>query len=370
VSTKRSRTDLKVAIVQDWLIGGGAERVLYEIHRMFPDAPIYTSYCTDEWRNKLDDKVVTGYLQKWPFSRLRKFLPVLRIWWFSRLNLSNYDLVISCSSSGEAKAARAKSGSIHINYCHAPTHYYWSRYETYLDQPGFGRLDPLARLGLRLLVSPLRRWDYKVMQKPNFIIANSTYTKDGIKKYYNRDSTVIFPPVDISRFEVNPQKRHGFVIAGRQTPYKRIDLAVEACTKLSLPLTVIGRGPDNARLRSLAGPTIEFLTSVPDVDMQKYFGSSEAFLFPGVDDFGVVAVEAQAAGTPLIAYKNGGALDYVTEGKTGLFFTEQSVESLCSALNEFSKYKFNYQLIRESTERFTPQIFSVELNEFIDKSLK
>ena len=370
MAIEQSNTKLKVAIVQDWLIGGGAERVLHEVHEMYPDAPIFTSYCTDEWRKTLDDKVVTGFLQNWPFSKLRKFLPVLRIWWFSHLDLSDYDLVISCSSSGEAKAARAQNGSIHINYCHAPTHFYWTRYETYLEQPGFGSFDPLARFGLRLLVGPLRRWDYKIMQEPDFIIANSTYTKDGIKKYYNRDSTVIFPPVDISRFKLGTQKRHGFVIAGRQTPYKRIDLAVEVCTKLNVPLIVIGKGPDNARLRSLAGPTIKFLTNVPDDDMNKYFSQAEAFLFPGIDDFGVVAVEALSAGTPVIAYKDGGALDYVEEGKTGLFFSEQTVESLCTVIEDFSKYKFDYHLIRESTARFTPLVFSSKMHKFIDDYLK
>ena len=149
---------LKVAIVHDWLVGGGAERVVFELHNMFPEAPIYTSYCSDEWRAKLDGKVVTGWLQH--FGKFRKFLPVLRIWWFTHLKFSGYDLVIS-SSGAEAKGIRVPKNVVHVNYCHAPTHYYWSRYDEYVAHPGFGIFDPLARVGLKLLVGPLRRWDFR-----------------------------------------------------------------------------------------------------------------------------------------------------------------------------------------------------------------
>jgi glycosyltransferase involved in cell wall biosynthesis len=367
VSNNQTPPSLKVAIVQDWLIGGGAERVVTALHAMYPEAPIYASYCTDEWRARLEGKVVTGFLQHWPFSRLRKFLPLLRIWWFAHLDLSSYDLILSSSSSGEAKAVRPAKGAIHVNYCHAPTHFYWTRYESYLERPGFGSFDPLAQLGLRLLVGPLRRWDYNVMQRPDYLIANSTYTQAGIKQYYHRDSTVIHPPVDTTRFQSKEQPRRGFVIAGRQTPYKRIDLAVEACSKLGLPLTVIGKGPDHERLRRLAGSTVAFLTAIPDEQMADYFAHAEAFLFPGIDDFGVVAVEALAAGTPVIAYKGGGALDYITEGETGVFFTEQTVDSMCQALQECGRMKFDHHLIRRRSERFSPERFTTDLQTFIQQ---
>lgn len=158
----KASSSLKVAIVHDWLVGGGAELVVQEMHRMFPEAPIYTSYCSDEWRQKLDGKVVTGWLQRWPFSKLRKYLPLLRIWWFTHLDLSEYDLVISSSGNGEAKGVRVPSTTTHICYCHTPTHFYWRHYDQYLRHPGFGICNPLARLGLRLLVGPLRRWDRKM----------------------------------------------------------------------------------------------------------------------------------------------------------------------------------------------------------------
>jgi glycosyltransferase involved in cell wall biosynthesis len=362
---------VKVAIVHDWFVGGGAERVVYELHKMYPDAPIYTSYCSPEWRQKLGGtKIITSYMQHWPFSKMRKFLPVLRAIWFSRLKLDGYDLVIS-SSGAEAKAVRIKKPGIHINYCHAPTHYYWSRYDEYIKSPGFGFLDPMARFGLKLLVGPMRRWDKKAAQRPDYMIANSSYTKERIKKYYGRDSEVIHPPVDVERFKLNGKSsvpRKGFLIAGRQTPYKRFDLAVQACSKLNLTLTVLGTGPDNKRLKKMAGPSINFVGWVSDEDQVKYFQSAEAFLFPGIDDFGVVAVEALAAGTPVIAYKAGGALDYVNKD-TGLLFKEQTSESLGATLNRFKLDNFKSTKIRDISAKYSSAIFNRKVLAFIDKCL-
>jgi glycosyltransferase involved in cell wall biosynthesis len=350
----------KVAIVHDWFIGGGAERVVLELHHIYPEAPIYTSYCSDEWRRKLDGKVVTGFLQKRPFPSLRKFIPFLRIWWFSRLNLDEYDLVIS-SSGAEAKGIKTKA--LHINYCHAPTHYYWSRYEEYLEHPGFGVFDPLARLGLKLLVGPLRHWDYKAAQRPDYLIANSSFIQAEIKKYYGRDSEVIHPPVDIERFAGKTNEpRRGFVAAGRQTPYKRLDLAVAACSQLGLPLIVIGRGPDHRRLKRIAGKSVTFMQA-DDEKLVHIFKTSQAFLFPGVDDFGIVAVEALAAGTPVIAYAKGGALDYVTK-ETGVLFEEQTVESLANALQNF-KANYDHGRIAQSAKAFAPSVFQQKFLKFV-----
>ncbi|MCW1908492.1 MAG: glycosyltransferase [Candidatus Saccharibacteria bacterium] len=356
----------RVAIVHDWLIGGGAERVVMELHNMYPDAPIYTSYCSSAWRQKLDNKVVTGWLQYWPFSKLRKFIPFLRIWWFTRLRFDDFDLVIS-SSGAEAKGIRTPANVVHINYCHAPTHYYWNRYNDYLKNPGFGIFNGLARFGLKTLVEPLRRWDYRAAQRPNYMIANSTFTQDEIKKYYGRDSVVVHPPIDTERFSSSSPERHGFVITGRQTPYKRVDLAVKACTDLSLDLTVIGKGPDHRRLQSLAGPTITFLTGVSDVELASHLSAAQAFIFPGVDDFGIAAVEAMAAGTPIVAYKAGGALDYVINGETGRFFEEQSVESLSKVLAGFRSGDFNSAHIRQAATAFSTKAFQKSMFAIINK---
>lgn len=359
-----SRSDLKVAIVHDWLLGGGAELVVEQLHKLYPDAPIYTSYCTDEWRQRLDGKVVTGWLQH--LGRVRKFVPFLRVWWFTHLNLRDFDLVIS-SSGAEAKGVKTGPNTLHVNYCHAPTHYYWSRYEEYMAHPGFGKFDFLARFGLKLFVTPLRRWDYQAAQRPDYIIANSTHIQQEIKKYYGRDSVVICPPVNTERFSKPANQRlarSGFLISGRQTPYKRFDLAIQACSELGLPLKVIGTGPDASRLQKLAGPTVTFLGPVANAQQEVEFASAQAFIFPGLDDFGISPVEALAAGTPVIAYQAGGALDYVTP-ETGAFFDKQTVDSLKAVLTTFKYESYAPDKLRAKAAEFAPNVFSTQFKKFI-----
>lgn len=372
-----AESKLRIAIVCDWLTGtGGAERVVLELHKMFPEAPIYTSqydrsskiWYDGEWFQDAD--VRTTWLQRLP-KGLRKFLPLLRAWSFSRLDLSQYDVVIS-SSGAEAKAVHTGPSTLHICYCHSPTHYYWSRYEEYLETPGFGRLDWLARFGLRVLVGPLRRWDRRAAQNPDVMIANSTHTQAMIKKYYKRDSEVVFPPVDTDRFKPvgNPDPRHGFVAAGRQTPYKRIDLAVAACTELKIPLVVIGNGPDHKRLEKMAGRSVTFLTSVSDEEIVRHFQTAQAFIFPtNTEDFGVTAVEAMAAGTPVIALGKGGPLDYVIPGKTGLLYEKQTVQSLVKTLQGFNPERFNSIKVAQEAKRFSVAAFHANIQKLITKSL-
>ena len=360
----------KVALVCDWLTGiGGAERVVLELHKLFPEAPIYTSQYDSkgiDWFHDADVK--TGWLQGLP-SSLKKFLPVLRAIYFSNLDLSDYDLVISASGA-EAKGVRTGNTTTHISYIHSPTHYYWSRYDEYMKHPGFGSFDWLARIGLKLLVGPMRAWDKKAAQRPNYLIANSTHTKNMIKKYYGRGSKVIFPPVDIERFKNdNTQKREGLVIAGRQTPYKKIDLAVKVCTKLNIPLTVIGDGPDNKKIKAMAGKNITFVNQLNDKEIIKYFSNSKGFIFPGLDDFGIVAVEALSAGTPVIAYKAGGALDYIEENENGILFNEQTVKSLSETLNKFSNMQFDNDKVRTSAQNYGSKNFKDSISNFI-KSLE
>ncbi len=360
-------TPLKVAIVHDWLYGGGAERVIAELHAMFPAAPIYTSYCSDEWRKRLDNKVVTGFLQRWPFNKLRKYVGFLRIWWFTHLDFSGYDLVISSSGNGEAKGIRVPKGVKHICYCHTPTHYYWRHYDLYMKEPGFGRFNGLARFGLKMLVGPLRRWDLKASKRPDYFIANSTHIQEDIKQYYNRDSVVIFPPVDIARFAgTKDLPRSGFVMASRQVPQKKFDLAIAACNKLQVPLTIIGRGPEHERLVKMAGPTVTFPENVTDEQMATYYWAAAGFIWPCFDDFGVTPVEAMAAGTPVIAYRAGGALDYVVENRTGLFFDEQTVDSLAAQLQVFPTHQFNSQVIRQDAAHFAPSVFRDHMLSFIN----
>lgn len=362
-------SQLKVAIVHDWLVGGGAEKVVEQLHVMFPDAPIYTSYSTDEWRERLDDKVVTGWLQR--FGKLRKFMVLGRIWWFEHLDLRGYDLVISSSGNGEAFAVKTDPNTLHINYCHTPTHYYWRHYDTYIARPGFGVFDPLARLGLKLLVGPLRKWDYRASKRADVMLANSSHIQTDIKQYYGRESTVLFPPIDTKRIAVtNAQKRRGFITSGRLAPAKHVDVVVDAATDLNVPLTVIGKGPAYEGLVKRAGPTVKMLGFVDDPDLYNAWASSEAFIFASYDDFGMSPVEAMAAGTPVIAYKAGGAFDYVTPGKTGEFFTEQTVESLKSVLQAFDSSKYSSDDIKKAAEAFSIESFHKNLTTILKKVLQ
>jgi glycosyltransferase involved in cell wall biosynthesis len=356
---------LRVAIVHDWLVGGGAELVVEQLHRMYPEAPIYTSYATREWRKRLDGKVVTGWLQ--PLGFMRKFIPLLRIWWFTSLKFDGYTLVIS-SSGAEAKGIHVPKGTLHVNYCHAPTHYYWSRYDEYLRRPGFGRLDWLARLGLKTLVAPLRRWDYKAAQRPDYIVANSTHIQAEVQKYYGRKSVVVYPPIYLERFQKPENQklpRAGFLVSGRQTPYKRFDLAVQACTELGLPLTVIGDGPDHQRLRKLAGPSVTFLGKVSDTVLEQEFASAKALIFAGLDDFGITPVEAMASGTPVVAYQAGGALDYVVPGRTGVFFGRQTVDSLVEVLKKFEPERYSAPAIATFAQKFSAEEFQKTMRAFL-----
>ena len=278
------------------------------------------------------------------------------------------------SSGAEAKGVKTGPKAVHISYCHSPTHYYWIRHDEYLEQPGFPRgLNWLARLGLKIFVGPLRRWDKHAAQQPDYLIANSTHTKEMIKKYYGRDSEVIFPPVEIDRFKAKATGttpvRHGFVVAGRQTPYKRFDLAIEACNELKVPLVVIGDGPDHKRLEKLAGRSVTFLTNVNDTEIAGHFQSALGFIMPNMDDFGIVAVEALAAGTPIIAYNKGGAQDYVVPGKTGLFFEQQATKQLVAALEMALEKTFDYPAIAGHAAKFSVAAFNTNMRNYISKHL-
>jgi glycosyltransferase involved in cell wall biosynthesis len=365
------KKDLKVAIVCDWLTGvGGAERVVLELHKLFPNAPIYTSQYDKQAIDWFDDADVrTLWLQRLPKS-LKKFLPPLRAIAFRQLNLSSYDLVIS-SSGAEAKAVKTGNNTVHICYCHAPTHYYWMRYDEYLKNPGFGKLDWVARLGLKILVGPLRRLDYRAAQRPSYLIANSRFTKNQIKKYYDRESDVIFPPVDIDKFKnsISESTKEGLLAIGRQTPYKKIDLAIAAANKLGQPITVIGNGPDHRKLTKMAGSNVSFITNASDKDIAKYMASAKTFIFPGVDDFGIVAVEALASGTPVIAYDEGGASDYIIDGINGLLFNKQTIKSLATALEKISTKKFSSLAIQNTSKPFSIGKFSDSILTFITKSM-
>ncbi len=366
---------LKVAIVHDWLTSmGGAEPVVLEISRLFPDAPIYTSvYDKNSAAAFADKDVRTTYLQKiLPKSVRYKHIlwPVLRAFAFAKLDLSEYDIIIS-SSSAEAKAVRKKPGAIHICYCHTPIRYYWSHYEEFKREFHFGILTPLIRPTIPIFVRWMRKRDLRAVKGVDHFIANSEVTKKRIKQYYGRDSVVVHPPVDTKRFiGKNTTNRDGYILWGRHVPYKRFDLAIESCNRLGAKLTVVGDGPDTQRLKKLAGPTIVFTGRISDEDLEQLARSSKGFLFPNEEDFGISAVEALAAGLPVIAYKKGGALDIVEEGVTGIFFENQTVDSLITAIQKREVTEFSYNTLVQRSKRFDKLLFETKIRKIIADYVK
>ncbi|NCU40713.1 glycosyltransferase family 4 protein [Candidatus Saccharibacteria bacterium] len=370
---QQSLDEYKIAIVCDWLTNvGGAERVVKSLHEIFPDAPIYTSQYVPERIDWFNEAVVrTGWLNRFP-KNMHKFFPVLRGIYFSHLNLRDYDIVIS-STGAEAKAVKTRPDALHVSYMHAPTQYYWSLYDQYLEHPGFGKLDPLARIALRLLVRPLRFFDKRFAQRPDAIIANSTYIQNEILMYYERQSTVIFPPVQTDKFsDDTTRSRHGFVTTSRQVPWKRLDLAISACMKTGDSLVIVGDGSEHDRLVEQAkdSPNITFLPTQDLKGLKKILTQSEGFIFPSLEPFGIAPVEALSAGTPVIAYGEGGALDYIDDGVNGLLFSEQTTDSLTDALTRFRSTSFDEKVVKQSAEDFSDELFKEKIIAYITSQVK
>jgi glycosyltransferase involved in cell wall biosynthesis len=372
-----AKREPKVAIVCDWLTTyAGAEKVVVALAKAFPGAPIYTSVFEpkDEAGRKAFEghDIRTTYLQKLPATlRSRhQLFPLQRANAFRKLDLSEFDVIIS-SASAEAKAVQKRPGALHICYCHTPTRYYWSHYKEYLAEPGFGKaLNAAVRVALPALVKVMRRIDLRAVKGVDYFIANSSVVADRIKTYYHREATVIYPPVAMQHFKGLDVtgSRQGFVASGRQVPYKRQDLAIAACNELKLPLTVFGEGPEHDRLVKMAGPTITF-KPYSTAATAKALSQAEAFLNPQEEDFGIVQIEALAAGTPVIAYAKGGARDVVTDGKTGVLFPEQTVPSLTDAIKRFRDMNFDHTAIHKRGEEFSEERFIAEIQDFVAKRM-
>lgn len=362
----------KVAIVHDWLTNqGGGERVVWALHQAYPDAPIYTSvYDAEALPQFKDADVRTSFLQNWPLAkRKHQLYPVLRTMAFESFDFSEYDVVIS-SCSAEAKGIITKPETAHICYLHTPTRYYWSDYSKYRNATGFGVLSPLVKLVMPGLVRKLRLWDFAAAQRVDHFIANSRYVQQRITKYYRRGSEVINPPIELDRFELGRQTRSGFVVVSRLIPYKRVDLAVQACTKLGLPLTVIGGGSELSKLEDMAGPTVRFVGRLDDEGVAQQLARAEAFLFTAEEDFGLTPLEAMACGTPVIAYGKGGATETVVDGLTGTFFKEQTVDSLAQALKSFNPEDYDPVKIRKHAAGFDEAVFIKNIKNFVNQQIK
>ena len=361
---------MKVALVHDYLNQmGGAERVVLALHEIFPDAPLYTSIYDPERVDAAfrDMDIRTTFMQKFPMVT-KHHQPYLPFYPFAMesLDLRGYDLVLS-SSSAFGKGVITRPETLHICYCHTPMRWCWN-YEEYVERE---KLGSVARKVLPPLITGLRIWDQASAMRVDHFIANSPVIAERIRKYYRRESVVIPPPVEANRFPFDPTivTEDYFLALGRLIPYKRFDLAIEACNQLQLPLVIIGGGRDLERLQKLAGPTIRFLGHLSDEEVIHYFTHCRAFLFPGEEDFGITPLEAQVAGRPVIAYGAGGALASVADGVTGTFFHEQTVESLVSVLDSFDEKAYNPLAIHNHALEFDTPRFQRRILQFVEAKL-
>lgn len=370
-------SDLRVAIIHYWLTTmRGGEKVLEALCDIFPQADIFTHVVSPgELSPALRSHAIhTTFIQKLPGSvrHYQRYLPLMPLA-LEQLDLRAYDLVLS-SESGPAKGVITRAETPHICYCHSPMRYLWDAYPEYLASA-----DLVTRLGMRLLFPRLRQWDYISAQRVDAIIANSSAVQRRIRRWWGRDSVVIHPPVDVERF-ARPDMTllpHGmtarsyYLCLGELVCYKRIDLAVEACNAGGLPLVIAGDGPEKARLQRLAGPTIRFLGRVDDALVPPLLAGCKAFLLPGQEDFGITPVEAMAAGRPVVAFRAGGALDTVIDGKTGRFFTEQSPRALLDALKAFESEgdHWSAETLRAHAATFSHRAFRRAMLDVILKTL-
>ncbi len=361
-------TGPRTALVHDWLNQqGGAENVLAELHGMFPSAPVFTSFydpaLVDPAFKRLD--IRRTWLQRFPLWRtnhqaLLPFYPLA----FGSLRIPEADLVIS-NSSAFCKGVRTPPQAVHVCYCLTPTRFLWMP-EAYLA----GEKAPVwSRLLLPHVLAWARRWDRRAAQRVTQFVAISTAVAERIRRFYGRSSRIVYPPVDVDRFSPTADVNDTFLIVSRLIPYKRIDLAVRACTQLGLQLRIVGTGRAEADLRALAGPTVRFLGRLPDRDVSEEMARCRAFLFPGDEDFGITPVEAQAAGRPVVAFGSGGALDTVIDGTTGILFDEQTVASLGAALRRVRAMTFDTDALVANAHRFSRENFRRSLLEAVNDCL-
>ncbi len=361
---------MKVALVHDFLnqIGGG-EKVLQSFHELFPKAPVFTlTYDPEETHHQFDNyDIRPSFIQKLP-GGVKHYK-----WWLrmmpaaiEHLDLSKYDLILSDSSSF-AKGVIPRTNALHICYCHTPTRFLWSDAHSYTEELN---QSSIIKKIIPLVLNKLRVWDKEAASRVDSFIANSRYVAKRIKKYYQRDSTVIYPPVETSGY---PEETHCgayYLIVSRLRPYKKVDLAIEAFNALQLPLKIIGIGEEFENLKNISKPNIEFLGKVSDEEKKRLLANCRAFIHPQEEDFGISAVEAMAAGRPVIAYRVGGALETVKENETGLFFKEQTPWSLVDVIRENHDRmdQFDSTKIRIWAYQFNPESFKNKIKEFVYKA--
>lgn len=364
---------MKVAVVHDWIVNiGGAEKVLKAILEIFPEADIYTLVYLKNTVKRLgiESKIYASFINGLPFAKgnYSYYLPLMPLA-VEQFDLSKYDLVIS-SSHCVAKGVLTKSYQTHVCYCHTPMRYIWDLYFSYLKDQKLEK--GIKNIFVRLVFHYLRMWDVLSANRVDYFIANSQNVADRIKKIYRRDSVVIYPPVDVELFSPSDKKEDYFIVLSRLVSYKKVDLVVEVFNDLKLPLLVIGDGEDMQKIKKMARENIKILGWQEDSVVREYLSKAQALIFASEEDFGIVPVEAQACGTPVIAYKRGGAKETVIEGETGIFFEEQNVESLKEAVLRFLREKdsFKKEKLIENAKRFSKERFKSEFKSYIGGIIK
>lgn len=360
---------MRIALVHDYLNQyGGAERVLESFSELFPDAPIYTLfYDKDKTMNRFADKVRgTSFLNSDMVSNNhRPFIPLMPMA-ASNLDLGkDFDVILS-SSAGYGKGIQYGDKAIHINYCHTPLRYAWEN-KKYFDW------HPLVEMAAAPAFWYLRKWDYSAGQKPDRLFANSDFIAGKIKKYYNRESEVLYPPVDLKMFyrDKKIEKQGYFLAVGRILHYKKFDLIIQAFNKLNLPLLIVGDGPELENLKKMRrSPKIHFLSFMQEDELRTYYNGAEAVIFPQEEDFGLVAAEAQACGTPVIAFAQGGAREIVSDGVTGILFHHQTADDLIMAVKKFQLSSFDEKVIRDSAKRFSKTKFKNTILKAVQKAVR
>ena len=367
---------MKVAIIHDWLTGmRGGEKCLEVFCELYPSATMFTLVHikggVSETIERMDIK--TSFLQKFPNieKNYRYYLPLMPKA-IESFDLSGYDLILS-SSHCVAKGVKVPKNATHICYCYTPMRYIWSMYDQY-----FGNSKFYVKIAIKMIMPYLQKWDIESSKSVNYFVAISEYVGERIGRIYNRNLDVIYPPVDTDFFSLTsdfgPRLYRGtldyYLIVSAFAPYKKVDLAIEVFNQLGYPLKIVGSGQDEGKLKKIAKKNIEFLGWRNNEELRNYYQNCKALIFPGEEDFGIVPVEAQASGKPVIAYRKGGVLETVVDGKTGVFFEEQTVQSLSEAIIKFEGMKFDEVVIRTNSEKFGREKFKKKIKNYIDEKLE
>jgi glycosyltransferase involved in cell wall biosynthesis len=347
----------------------GGEKVLLSLARLFPQAPIYTLvHLKGSVAPELEARAIrTSFVQHLPgvARRYRHYLPLFPFA-IEAFDLQGFDLVFS-SSHCAAKGARPGAGALHLCYCHTPMRYVWDRYDDYF---GRGRLGPLGRLVIPAAAAGLRAWDAATAPRVHHFVANSAHVAGRIRRYYGREADVIPPPVDTDFFTPGEDGPGAYdLVVSALAPYKRVDLAVEAYRDTGRPLRVVGTGPEDGRLRALAPPEVRFLGHVSDLELRDLYRGCRAVVMPGVEDFGIVPLEAMACGRPAVVYGEGGGSESVEHGRTGLVFHEPTAEALRAAVLTLESTPFDRLALRARAEQHRPRVFEARLRDFVDRAL-